>query len=123
MKIKKVLIKQFLGGVAIALTLSSCNPQSHENPLTIEQVMEKRDGKKVYIAGEIIRTVPLVKNGAYQVKDQTDQLWILTTQKLPKKGSKVSVLGKVVYQELSFSENQLYIQEIEVKPYNPETPE
>lgn len=123
MKSKQVLIKQILGSVAIALTLSSCNPQSYENPLTIEQVMEKRDGKKVYITGEVIRTVPLVKNGAYQVQDKTDQLWVLTTQKLPEKGSKISILGKVVYQELSLSEKQLYVQEIETQPLIPETAE
>lgn len=123
MKIKKVLIKQFLGGIAIALTLSSCNLQSHQNPLTIAQVLEKRDGKRVFIAGEVIRTVPLVKNGAYQVQDPTEQLWVLTTQQLPKKGSKISILGKVVSQELPFSENQLYIQEIETQPFVPESPE
>jgi len=78
--------------------------------------MQNRDGRKVYITGEVLRTVPLVKNGAYQVQDETDQLWVLTTQKLPKKGSQISVLGKVVSQELSFSEKELYVQEIEVQP-------
>ena len=116
MNIKKVLIKQFLGGIAIALTISSCNSHSYENPHTIEQVMENRDGRKVYITGKVLRTVPLVKNGAYQVQDETDQLWVLTTQKLPKEGSQVSILGKVVFQELSISEKQLYVQEIEVQP-------
>ena len=113
MKNTKVLIKQILGSVAIALTLSSCSFQSHQNPLTIAQVMNKRDGKRIYIAGEVIRTVPLVKNGAYQVQDDTNQLWVLSNQKLPEQGTKISILGKVVYQELPFSEKQLYIQEIE----------
>ena len=78
--------------------------------------MQNRDGRKVYITGEVIRTVPLVKNGAYQVQDETDQLWVLTTQKLPKEGSQISILGKVIFQELSISEKQLYVQEIEVRP-------
>ena len=33
----------------------------------------------------------------------------------PKEGSQISILGKVVFQELSISEKQLYVQEIEVQ--------
>jgi hypothetical protein len=102
-----------------AISLTSCDSwfSSHTNPLSISEIINKRNEQKVYIAGEVIRTVPLLKNGAYQIQDNTGKVWILTKAKLPSKGDKISIQGQISYQELPFSQEELYLQEIGTRPY------
>lgn len=102
-----------------SIYLTGCDSwfNSHQNPFSIEEITNKKEGKNIYVAGEVIRTIPLVKNGAYQLQDNTGNVWILTTATLPSMEAKISVKGKVQYQELPFSEKELYLQEIETQPY------
>ena len=102
-----------------SIYLTGCDSwfNSHQNPFLIKEIANKKEGKNIYVAGEIIRTIPLVNNGAYQLQDSTGNIWILTTATLPSMGAKISVKGKVQYQELPFSEKELYLQEIETQPY------
>ena len=106
--------------LTISWSLVSCDSwfHSYTNPQSISEIANKKNGKIVYVAGEIIRTVPLVNNGAYQLKDDTDKVWILTNAKLPSTGEKIVIKGKIQYQELPFSEQELYLQEIETQPYS-----
>jgi hypothetical protein len=103
----------------VAISLTSCDSWfiSHTNPLSISEIADRRNDQKVYIAGEVIRTVPLLKNGAYQIQDRTGKVWILTKAQLPSKGDKISIQGKIRYQELPFSQEELYLQEIDTQPY------
>ena len=119
-----ILRKVFAWGVLLTIPISliGCESwfNSHQNPFSISEIADKENGKKVYIAGEVIRTVPLVKNGAYQLQDETGKVWILTTAKLPSVKDKISIQGKIQYQELPFSEEELYLQELDTQPYQSE---
>ena len=118
MIVKKILL---IGAIlSISPTIASCDSwfSSHQNPFSIEEIADKRDGRKVHIAGEVIRTIYLVKNGAYLLKDDTGKIWILTNRKLPAVGDKISIQGKIQFQKLPFDKEELYLQEIEVKPYS-----
>jgi uncharacterized protein YdeI (BOF family) len=103
----------------LTIGVTSCNSwfSSHTNPLTVSEIANKKSERQVYIAGEVIRTVPLLKNGAYQIQDKTGKVWILTNSKLPSQGDKISIKGKISYQELPFSQAEIYLQEIETQPY------
>lgn len=103
--------------LTIYITLISCNTwfNSYQNPLTISEIASKKDGKRVYIAGAVIRTVPLLKNGAYQLQDSTGKIWILTQEKLPLKGDKIAIKGIVRYQELPLVKEELYLEEIDTR--------
>ena len=118
MIVKKILL---IGAIlSISPSIVSCDSwfSSHQNPFSIEEIANKKSGRKVYIAGEVIRTIYLVQNGAYLLQDNTGEMWILTSNKLPDKGDRISVLGTIQYQKLPFNTEELYLQEIEVKPYS-----
>lgn len=113
--VKKVFF--WLTYLILCLSLISCTSwfNSYQNPLTISEIASKKDGKRVYIAGAVIRTVPLLKNGAYQLQDSTGKIWILTQEKLPLKGDKIAIKGIVRYQELPLVKEELYLEEIDTR--------
>jgi hypothetical protein len=106
--------------LTLSISLTSCNSwfSSYQNPLSINEIINQRNGKRVYIAGEVIRTVPFLKNGAYQLQDDTGKVWILTKAKLPLKGAIISIQGKISYQELPFAQEEMYVEEIDTQPYS-----
>ena len=101
----------------VLVSLSGCNYwfSSHTNPFEITQIARKKSGSSIYIAGKVIRTIPLVNNGAYQIQDSTGIIWVLTTRTLPKVGENISVKGQIRLQELPFAQTEIYLQEIEVQ--------
>ena len=109
----------WIGLLSISINLVGCNSwfNSHQNPFSVSEIDNKKEGRKIYVAGEVIRTIPLINSGAYQLQDSTGKIWILTNTTLPSMGAKISVHGTIQYQELPFSEKELYLQELETQPY------
>jgi uncharacterized protein YdeI (BOF family) len=118
----EMMIKDFFLVIFLTLSMSlvSCDSwfNSYQNPLSISKIANKKDGKQIYLAGEVIRTIPLLGKGAYQLQDTTGKVWIFTQTKLHVKGTKISIKGKIRYQELPFVQEELYIQEIDTQPYS-----
>lgn len=118
-KAKSDLLKTVLSTILLIVSfgLVGCNSlfNSYQNPFQIEEINNKKDGRNVYVAGKVIRIIPLIKNGAYQLQDDTGKIWILTTNKLPSIGAKISVKGQIKYQKLPFSTKEIYLQEIDIR--------
>lgn len=115
---KKICSSILISGISFNLGGCSLFFSSHQNPLTIAEITNYKEDRKLYIAGEVIRTIYLVNNGAYLVRDNTDEIWILTNTKLPSIGDKISIKGQITSQELPFEEEELYLQQLEIKPYS-----
>jgi len=65
---------------------------------TINQVLAdpgRYRNKEVKLSGSVVDSYSLVGRGAYQIKDSTGQLWIVSDKGVPSRGAKVSVKGTV----------------------------
>ncbi len=69
----------------------------------------------IYIRGKVSNRAPFLTDGTYQLTDPTGQIWIRTSEPLPKVGETILVQGKVQAESLSLAgkeEEQSYIIEI-----------
>lgn len=87
-------------------------------PLTnIGDLPQKQDAdSQVYLKGQVNSQAPFVGSSAYELRDQTGKIWVLTTQTLPNQGDEVIVKGKVQYRSIPLAGKELgevYLQEQE----------
>ncbi len=76
----------------LAALLSGCGP------VKIGRVLDEpmRFGNRtVRVEGEVDRSIGAVIAGVYQVQDDTGKIYVISVSGVPRKGSKVSVKGKV----------------------------
>lgn len=67
------------------------------------QIVEIRDNPSQYderpvlVKGKVVETlsIPFIQKGMYQVDDNTGKIWIMSSQRLPARGDRVIVEGKV----------------------------
>jgi hypothetical protein len=75
----------------------------------------------IYLRGKVTNRAPFLKNGTYEVTDQTGQVWVLTSQPLPPIGETILVKGQLHSEHLSLAgqeKEQLYITEVEKSSEN-----
>ena len=100
---------------AIALGLAGCQTPS----ISVADITSKKIGKTVYLTGEVVQIAPLIDNAAYQLKDSTGKIWVVTNHNTPKLKEQIEIKGKIEHQSLSFAEQKLgefYIIELEQLP-------
>lgn len=58
---------------------------------------QKYDGEQVSIKGKVVETVriPLISKGLFRVDDGTDRIWVVSQERMPSRGDKVKVKGRV----------------------------
>jgi hypothetical protein len=63
----------------------------------IKNRSEEYDGQRVTIKGRVVETVsiPLVPKGLYRVDDGTGRIWVVSQERMPFRGDKVKVKGRV----------------------------
>jgi hypothetical protein len=49
----------------------------------------------VTISGTVVNSVSLLGRGAYRVEDDSGALWVVSTVGVPRRGSRVSVKGRI----------------------------
>ena len=102
--------------ISLWIILLSCLFGCQAPVITVEQISAKKVGKTVYLTGKIVRQAPFLGNAAYQLKDSTGKIWVVTTQEIPSSQQQINIKGKIQYQSLPFAEQELgdfYIVEIE----------
>jgi len=70
----------------------------------------------VHVLGEVVTKAPFLGSGAYQLKDDTGTIWIVTNQTLPEVGDGILLKGQLKYQSVPIGGQELgevYIQEQE----------
>ncbi len=100
-----------LWGILLS-SLIGCKPPQ----ISVEQISDRKVGKTIYLKGKVVHLAPFVDNSAYQIEDPTGRAWVVTTEKPPKLGQKISIKGKIEYQSLPFAEQELgdfYLVELE----------
>lgn len=67
------------------------------------QIAEIKDNPKQYderlvvVRGKVVETlsIPFVQKGMYQLDDGTEKIWVMSNQRMPARGDRVIVEGKV----------------------------
>ena len=70
----------------------------------------------VHLLGEVVTKAPFLGSGAYQIKDNTGTIWVITNQTLPEVGDGILLKGQLQYQSIPVGGQELgevYIQEQE----------
>ncbi len=69
----------------------------HTRISKIKYEPQKYEGKQVSIKGKIVETagIPFVQKGIYQVSDGTGKIWVVSQNRRPARGEKVTVKGKL----------------------------
>jgi uncharacterized protein YdeI (BOF family) len=55
----------------------------------------------VYLEGEVGKQVPLLESSAYELKDSTGSIWVVTKQKAPNQKEQVLLKAKVQHKNIS----------------------
>ena len=58
---------------------------------------QKYDGKQISIKGQVVEVVkiPLISKGLFRVDDGTGRIWVASQERMPFRGDKVKVKGRV----------------------------
>ena len=80
------------------LAVSGCNFLSPYARISdISDKPHRYQDKQVLVKGAVIETlsIPFVQKGAYQVDDETGRIWVISQERVPFRGDKVTVKGIV----------------------------
>lgn len=105
LKIKPVKTRLWsIGLLAILLgSLIGCKPSL----ISIDEVFQKKAGKTVYLTGKVTHLAPFIDLAAYQIEDETGNIWVVTSETPPKIDTMITIKGKVEYQSLPFNQQEL----------------
>ncbi len=84
--------------------------------VTIAKISRYKSGKTVYLKGNVTQAAPFIGNGAYQLKDETGNIWVVTKQQLPQLNRELAIKGEIQYQDLPIEQQELgdfYLIELE----------
>jgi hypothetical protein len=77
---------------------------------------QKETAKIVCLQGLVGDRVPLLGSAAYQLKDETGEIWVIAKKALPVTGERVSLKGEIKYMPIEMGKEvsrDLYIVELE----------
>ena len=74
---------------------------------SVTQIERKKNGRKIYVRGKVIHRSPFLGSAAYQLKDDTGNVWVFTDNPLPTLGEEVFIRGKVQQESLPIQEQEL----------------
>ncbi len=73
-------------------------------------------GKIIKVEGTVQKVIPLLDLKGFEIKDQTDSIWVVTQDNIPRVGDRISIGGKLKYKEIVIGEekfNEFYLDSIE----------
>ena len=87
------------------------------NVTNIRDLQQNRTNySTVYLKGRVENQAPFLGTGAYEVRDATGSIWVITTEALPNKGDEVLIKGEVQYKSIPVGGQDLgevYVTEID----------
>jgi hypothetical protein len=60
--------------------------------------------RRVKISGTVTKVIPLVSSVAYQVKDDTGEIWVLSENEAPQVDQNIIINGTLKYQNINIGE-------------------
>ena len=104
-----------LGGLISCGQLATIG--ANVNVTNIRDLQQNRTAySTVYLKGRVENQAPFLGTGAYEVRDATGSIWVITTKALPNKGDEVLIKGEVQYKSIPVGGQDLgevYVTEVE----------
>lgn len=82
----------------------------------VAQLPQQEQQTTIYLKGTVSSQAPFVGGGAYQLKDETGTIWVITQGKMPNIGQEVAIEGKLAYQSIPIGSQdmgELYVLEVQ----------
>ncbi len=87
------------------------------NVTNIHDLRLEQDSKStVYLQGNVVHLVPLLKQRAYQLQDSTGTIWVLTALNTMESGDRILIKGELRYQSIPLGGKdfgEVYVEEQE----------
>lgn len=89
------------------------------NVTSIDSLPKRKADTRIYVKGTVESHAPFVGAGAYQLQDNTGNVWIFTTDPLPPLGQEMLLRGQVRHERISLQElpgediGGVYLKELE----------
>jgi hypothetical protein len=108
----------------IIIGLISCNPLTGaitllNNPDTVMEIKKQAPNASISFTATVANIAPFLKGGAYQLQDNTGNIWVITQETLPPVGEEIRLKAlvqekKIMVEDQVFSE--YYLQELSSTP-------
>jgi hypothetical protein len=102
-----------VSGCNYLIDLGLASPQLIE----INQIEQQKNRQRpIRVYGTVAKIVPLINSSAYQLKDSSGLIWIVTDNNLPQLGEQLTVEALPEYQEIMIDNENLsgfYLKEIQ----------
>jgi hypothetical protein len=86
-----------------------------DNTRPIREILAIKDpGVTLSIQGKVEKQIPLIKQMAYQIKDSTGKIWVITHQHNLGVGQQVVFKGKIMYKSIPLASQEygeVYLEE------------
>lgn len=83
----------------------------------IVQLKRQQAGKDtIYVEGRVRDRAPLLNRAAYQLQDETGNIWVLTHQPLPESGQVLTIQAKIKTKSMVLNKQlsqEVYLQEVQ----------
>lgn len=83
---------QVAGIAVVTLWMAGCAPKTIRHVLADPSRYAHRS---VTVRGEVVRSYGVLGRGAYEIRDRTGRLWVLSDRGVPRPGTRVQVKGTV----------------------------
>jgi hypothetical protein len=118
------LRQRFVVSILLSIGLFGCGSLnnlkavfSNASVTPIARLEQQKEGANVvYLQGLVGDRVPLLGSAAYQLKDQTGEVWVIAKKALPATGERVSLKGEIKYMPVEMGKEvsqDLYVVELE----------
>lgn len=86
---------KYVAFLVLVFAVSSCGLYTSISKINREP--QKYQGKRVLVKGKVVETlaIPFVQKGMYKIDDGTGKIWIMSEERVPFRGEKVTVEGRV----------------------------
>lgn len=101
----------FSGAILVGCSLSK--------NIHIENITQKKLGRKVYVTGKVKEIVPLINTAGYRLQDDTGSVWVITSHSLPTLGAEITIEGRIKIQDIKVNDKNLsefYLVELQKLP-------
>ena len=98
----------------IGFGLTGCDPLMEVTPIAQLSAQSDRLGQSVLVEGVVRDRAPFLKNAAYQLEDESGEIWVLTNNPLPESGQAVTIEAKIKVKSIVLNNQdyqEVYLQE------------
>jgi len=101
-------------------TLSGCTyliDLGLASPPTVRVQEISQQQSRIKVEGIVLNVIPLIDGFAYELKDETGSVWVVTGEEKPQMGDLLSVEGRVKYQDFIIDgedQGSVYLEQVTI---------